>query len=562
MRRDESRARRAHRKRPCGSRESVAGTGSGTYGSPGTGVRFHEMKGLARRSFRSSFVAAALVVAVCNGASADVVLHEYISVDPAEDLRLGATGPGGAMPAAIQTLTGPVGSPDLERGADHRGAVYGSADAQAAPAFHIDRDTTRPNTVSYSDPFTPAVAPYKREFAYDSVDEHFDLVIRDPSLVSFPVGGSARPEDDQFYADIEAELADGQAARIPTVGPGARLLGARADPAVDLRFFRDSAENWFVRGDRGGRFRIILHIAIDRAAFGSAFADVDFDRLSRFTPRIPERLATVGTSVARQIGVVEGTSPGEALRILVKHFRSFSPSEDRPKSTGLDLYRELAVSQKGVCRHRAYAFVLTALALGLPARFVRNEAHAWVEVFDAFRWHRIDLGGAASDIQYSDDRRVAHVPPRDPFEWPPGADSGQAMAERARSSRGTGTGTGRTDVTGGAPRASPEVSADPEDRRPKSMIILQIHGSETRRGARIKIGGRIEADGAPCAEARVDLYLESPGRERIAVGALVTGDDGRYEGHVAIPYSVPPGDYDVRASTPGTIACGQGVSEP
>jgi hypothetical protein len=497
-------------------------------------------------------------------ASADVVLHEYIADDPSEDLRMGTTTSDGTMPAAVQTHSGPVASPDLERSPERRATVYGAADSQGPAAFRIDRDTTRPNSVSYTDPFTPAVAPYKREYAYDAVDERLDLVVRDPSLVALPVGGSARTEDDQFYADIEAELSDGQATRIPTVGPGARLLASRVDPSVPLHFFRDSAENWFVRADRGGRFRVVLHVAIDRAAFGSAFADVDFDRLSRFTTRIPERLTTIGTAVARQIGVLEGTSPGEAVRILVKHFRSFSPSEDHPQSAGIDLYRELAVSQKGVCRHRAYAFVLTALAIGLPARFVRNEAHAWVEVLDAYRWHRVDLGGAASDIQYSDDRRVAHVPPRDPFEWPSTSDSGQAMADRARSWRAPGQGlTGRGDPGAVPARIPLDAPGDPEDRRVKPSITLQIQGAEARRGARLKINGRIEADGVPCAEARVDLFLEPKrqGAERLQLGALVTGSDGRYEGRVVLPFTVPPGDYEVRATTPGNLVCGQGQSQ-
>ena len=43
---------------------------------------------------------------------------------------------------------------------------------------------------------------------------------------------------------------------------------------------------------------------------------------------------------------------------------------------------DLALSQKGVCRHRAFAFLVTALGLGIPARMVINEAHAWVEVLD------------------------------------------------------------------------------------------------------------------------------------------------------------------------------------
>lgn len=523
------------------------------------------MVGLAaRRPTRRLAVAGLFALAFAKGASADVVLHEYIPADPADDLRMKATTAGGAMPAAIQTQSGPVASPDSEqRSSRASGSVYGGAEGQGPASFRIDGDTTRPSVVSYSDPFTPAIAPYKREYAYDSVDDRSDLVVRDPSLVAMPVGGTPRPEDDQFYADIEADLVDGQAARIPTVGPGARLLAARVDPEVPLHFFRDSAENWFVRGDRGGRFRIVLHIAIDRAAFGSPFADVDFERLSRFAPRVGERLAAVGTGVARQIGIVEGTSPSEALRILVKHFRSFSPSDDHPKANGLDLYRELAVSQKGVCRHRAYAFVLTALAIGLPARFVRNEAHAWVEVFDAYRWHRIDLGGAASDVRYSDDRRVAHVPPRDPFEWPPGSDSGQAMAERARSQHATSR-AARSDGAAVAVRPPEEPAGDADDKRPKALITLQIHGNEVRRGARLRLNGRVETDGSPCTEARVDLFLEpsgEPGHERLPLGALVTGEDGRYDGRVVIPFTVPPGDYDVRATTPGNLVCGQGQSQ-
>src|SRR5262249_46167120 len=164
----------------------------------------------------------------------------------------------------------------------------------------------------------------------------------------------------------------------------------------------------------------------------------------RSMPGLPERTKNEGIRVARQIGVVDGTGPAEALRILVRHFRSFAPSTDRPRSAGTDLYRELATSQQGVCRHRSYAFVVTALALGIPSRFVRNEAHAWVEVFDGVRWHRIDLGGAADHLDSPDSTRLPHVPPRDPFEWPQGSESGLSMADR---SRGAEAATPRSDNT-------------------------------------------------------------------------------------------------------------------
>jgi transglutaminase-like putative cysteine protease len=518
----------------------------------------------------------ACLVATCVGADAlaDVLLHEYVPPEPAEDVRLGATTSDGAMPAAIETQSGPVPSPDPERAPPPDRHVYGADASRDGPggAFHVDRDTSRPDVVSYEDPFTPSIAPYKREFAYDMVNEQFDLVVRDASLTRLSIGGAPRAEDDQFYADLSVNLTAGQAVRIPTAGPGARLLGVRSVPATGIEAYRDSADDWFVKGDREGRVRLVLHVAIDRAAFGSPFADVEWTRLWRFVPSIPDHVKSEGIRVARQIGVVDGTGPSEALGILVRHFRSFAPSNDPPRSSGADLYHELAISKKGVCRHRAYAFVVTALALGIPSRFVRNEAHAWVEVFDSTRWHRIDLGGAARELDTPNSSRIAHVPPRDPFDWPPGAESGQSVAERTRAASpgGSNPSPGQTDQISSAPapaaEAEPHVDADAS--RPHSKVTVVLHGADTKRGARVAISGRVEAPGGSCSAARVDLFLEpganaaQPGSSaRLPLGTLVTGPDGSFDGRVVVPYVIPPGDYEVRATTPGSTTCGAGASE-
>src|SRR5262249_17483180 len=153
---------------------------------------------------------------VTPGAAADVILHEYVPPDAVEDLRLGATSSDGTMSAAIQTQSGPVTSPDLERPAEPGGTVYGPSRTPpgGGPTFRVGPDTSRPDTVSYDDPFTPSIAPYKREFAYDAVDEHLDLVVHDATLARVPIGGAPRPEDDQFYADLKVDLVEGQAVRI------------------------------------------------------------------------------------------------------------------------------------------------------------------------------------------------------------------------------------------------------------------------------------------------------------------------------------------------------------
>ena len=92
-----------------------------------------------------------------------------------------------------------------------------------------------------------------------------------------------------------------------------------------------------------------------------------------------------------------------------------------PHPTG-DIYRDLCDSQAGVCRHRSFAFMVTANALGIPTRYVQNEAHAFVEVWFPDRgWQRIDLGGAAlrMDVTGADNKTLHRPRADDPFHKPP-----------------------------------------------------------------------------------------------------------------------------------------------
>ena len=71
----------------------------------------------------------------------------------------------------------------------------------------------------------------------------------------------------------------------------------------------------------------------------------------------------IQADLARRSGVSE-KAVQLVLDPLVAHFRSFEtgviPSPSR------STYRDLALSRRGVCRHRAYAFTITALAAGIP----------------------------------------------------------------------------------------------------------------------------------------------------------------------------------------------------
>src|SRR6185369_6499118 len=195
------------------------------------------------------------------------VLHEYITPDAAEDLRMGATTPDGAMPAAIDTRSGVLAAPTEPRtsSAASQVAYGGSATPDSIDAsYRIDRDTSRPEAVRYDDPFIPAVTPFKRLYAYDGLDEGFELVVHDKQLRTLPIGGEPRPDDDQLWGFVRRHRAGSAGAHSQRGSGGAGVGGARGARAA-LRV----AARW--RGQlvhRGGcaQARAFGARAFDRAA--------------------------------------------------------------------------------------------------------------------------------------------------------------------------------------------------------------------------------------------------------------------------------------------------------
>jgi len=501
------------------------------------------------------------------------VLHEYIAPDAAEDLRMGATTQDGAMPAAIDTRSGVLAAPTEPRtnSAASQVAYGGSATPDSIDAsYRIDRDTSRPDTVRYDDPFIPAVTPFKRLYAYDGLDEGFELVVHDKQLRPITIGGEARADDDQFYGDLFVDIVPGVPVRIPSVGPDTRVLVARAEPALRFELQRDGADNWFIVGDARKRVRLVLELSIARRAFGSEFGEVSWAELARGVPALPPSARAAAREVLSAIGITQAQRPAEAVRALVNYFRTFAPSDEAPRaSSGGALYSELALSKKGVCRHRAYAFVVSSLSLGVPARMVRNEAHAWVEVSDGFSWHRVDLGGAASRLDYEPhSSEHQHQPPADPYQWPPGSETGQSLTAQAAGPGAAPPGLPGAAASGAPPSArvprspassssgAPEPPTPRDDPQSQNEVAVSSDDHELRRGARFHVTGTARTERAVCANSRVDIALRDKAGLEHWLGALATDQDGKYDGRVALPFELEVGDYAVVATTPRSGQCG------
>ena len=523
----------------------------------------------------SLFLAALLASSARDARASSPVLHEHIPADPAEDARLGVA-IDGDLPAALSTPSGVVSAPDPHRlpSAPSQGGPDPVV-ANAAPnaRFHPDRDTHRPDVVPYDDPFTPSTAPFKRLLAFDMVDASYTLSVRDPRLVPLAQRAQTAPDgsDDSFFGDIVVDLVPDRPQRIPSVGPGAKIVRAHAGVGsadVSVRFLHDAADNWFVLGDVSTRVRLVMELSIPRATFGGAFADPSWSDLPKASP-LPANVARAAAEVAAHIGVSRALSPRDAVAKLVTYFRGFVDSDEFPTDRD-DVYLALALSKKGVCRHRAFAFLVTALGLGLPARMVANEAHAWVEVNDGSLWRRIDLGGAGRAMDAALAGGVKHETPPDPFTWPPNATRGEDLADRARTATASPAGAGWERRRDGEREQDEERRGSREQVErlqqratgrlaPASRVALSLDDPSARRGGSLRVHGDVMAEGTACGHLIVELGLRDGRGLDLALGALATDDQGKYDGTVMIPSTVPLGDYDLYVRTSGDTRCGRGA---
>ena len=427
---------------------------------------------LRLRPFALAFGAVAALVAtdarpkIAHAApNSPAVEHELIQPDPRDDLALKVL-LDGDLPAALQTRSGILHAPDPRAPTQPNDQAFGGAGQSTVQSdpdakFTPDRDTRRPDISPAVDPFTPSIAPFERLAAFDAIHADYTLSVESSALTALSPRNDIAHDgsEEQFFSNMEVEVRPGAKIRIPSVGPDARVVHAHAGIAgkdVPFRLWHDGADNWFVEGFQHARIRLVMELTIARSAFGGEFQLDRWSDLPAITP-IPLSAQSAATIVTHHIGVSRSMPPRDVMKKLVTYFRAFVDSKDPPTSSG-DMYLDLALAQKGVCRHRAFAFVVTARSLGIPARMAVSENHAWVEVRDAHAWRRIDLGGAGNETR-EPDPAVRYQPPADPFAWPANASRGEDLARSSSSSSGPdaqngGNGSGKTSAASSANAAT------------------------------------------------------------------------------------------------------------
>jgi transglutaminase-like putative cysteine protease len=544
-----------------------------------------------------------VVVALSAGAVAlaqEVILHEMV---PGLGVHEGSSlvSSRGAEPAAIvyagEILRAPEGGP-LEADERPMDAAPGSATehrepGRRSPTFRPDRVTALHGAVPYFEVFTPTVTPYKRVSALDEVRVDatgvpYLAVSEGPRERIEVEGPGARPPDgrarDRFWGSVVLDFSGGDEVPLPSISPESRILSLRTEPATPLHVERDRAGNYVAVLEPGvvaAEVRLVFLTDAPRTYFGfdgdQRWPEAGAAALSERVPALPPRVARDAQTFAAELGLRRGMPFGTAMDILVRHFRSFAESEEPPVDTG-NVYLDLARGMRGVCRHRAYAFVITARSLGIDARFVSNEAHAWVEVQLPERrgWLRVDLGGSAQGLSpRNTESGPAYRPSvRDPLPRPPEFERALADAEqRSRQHRGSQSaggqsaggqsGESRREAGGGAQRAEdPSVAraapssaaTSPPAGRPRVPLQLSIeqHTTDVLRGRALEVSGRARSAAGVEAGVRVEVLLrDRHGAERL-LGVTVSDANGLFHGSFGVPPDTEVGEHELVVRSPGS----------
>jgi hypothetical protein len=531
-------------------------------------------------------------VAVAQQAARRQVLHEDLPGPSDKPTPLiGESGSGG-NPTAIVAGDKVLPPPPLEAKPDPKSEPVlgkGGFAADRETQMKPDENTGADQTLHYVSVFNPDVLPFKRMSAFDAVGEDYTLHVGRTVLTDLPVGGTTDKMRDRFWGSVAVELQPSTDVPLPSVAPDMRILSYEIKPKVALRFEKDGADNFYVRSDdphATGTYRLVFLADADAGYFAPSLPaqrmtarQVAAMAPPELKPALPPRVVDAAKVTIRRLKI----DPDEALQTtfneLVGYFRAFTAKP--PPARSADVYRDLCDSQAGVCRHRSFAFMVTANALGIPTRFVSNEAHAFVEVWFPQRgWQRIDLGGAALKMEVSgaNDKTLHRPRAEDPFEKPPeyknnytqleGDIAGltdQQLADKKRpldsaTASGSFNGPGKGGSGAGGNTSGDEITPDPtlpalatDPKKPTPHLAITTADTAAYRGDAVHVEGQASVAGKGLPDHRIDVFLApvgQHGQHAVKIGTAFTAADGTFKVDLEVPKTMELKQYELYLSSP------------
>ena len=524
-------------------------------------------------------------------------LHEELPITEPKVGPLIGAGSGSGNPTAIQSGNKVLAEPDVEDARKPSEPMLGQGGlaSDRATSMTPDDNTRSDGTLHYVSVFNPDVLPFKRMSSFDGVAAGYQLNVRATAPVAIPVVGTRATDKtrDRFWGSLMIDLQAGKTVALPSVAPDMRILSYEVKPPVKLEFAKDSADNFYVRGAdprATGPHRLVFLVDADAGYFAPSLPtgrrswtprQVQEEAPAGIKPVLPAVvLADAELTLRKILRVNSDMELGQVFNALVAYFRAF---EAKPLKSSNGIYRDLVDNQAGVCRHRSFAFMITANAVGIPTRYVQNEAHAFVEVWFPERgWQRIDLGGAAlrMEVSNAEDKTLHRPRADDPFakpsqyknnytqlEGPIGGLTSQQLDDKRRPTdqapasgdtpplvAGDGSGGGNGDAFNDRITPDPTLPTAEHDPR-KGSPELEVIGADASgyRGGNVQISGRVIVGGKGIPDHPVDVFLSRKGRngaEPTLLGRAVTAADGTFRQDFSIPGTLSLDTYEIWLASP------------
>ncbi len=279
--------------------------------------------------------------------------------------------------------------------------------------LELDNQTQTAGNLKLSEPFAPPVGVYKRMTVFS------DISCRNQVCQIHPDDTDCRtihpkpapPSEFSMHrsALVYLELSQTPVA-LPSDSPEMRILSLDAQPLspklsqhpiITLSQCRN--QNYQISASIPGVYKI----EYETASHADAAIPKDASFFASSTPSVPSLspavLSEIDALVAHipELQTIKNTQP--SLPSLIQFFQNFTsePLASQPDSklaSSKALYQAILAEKKGVCRHRAFLFMLIAQAWGYPVRIAANEIHAFVEIQQNNRWYPVEMGGMADSL--------------------------------------------------------------------------------------------------------------------------------------------------------------------
>lgn len=255
--------------------------------------------------------------------------------------------------------------------------------------------------------FNPALGPMKRFQAFDAIYENYLPYIADPTL--YKLEPSDIRYDNVFTGTITlTNIAYGDSIAIPSVAPNANIITYSSSSLyLTFDFYKDGADNYYVKSQNYQQGSNVILTFITSADSSYFTFDVpkglslnDIPNGIKHTP--PATVIAKANLIIGELGLTGETNLKTIVTKLYNYFSSFTAGNIPSEQQEPDIYLAIAKSKHGACYQRSFAFFVTANSLGLPTRVVKNECHAFVEIYiPTHGWERLNLGGLGDFDTYN-----------------------------------------------------------------------------------------------------------------------------------------------------------------